>query len=229
MREYFSIAVDGPAGAGKSTIAKLVAKKLGFIYIDTGAMYRAMGLYFIRKGVSSDDERTICEKCDEIDIRIEYDNGSQLVFLNGENVSVQIREEEIGRMASAVSVYGAVRTKLVELQRGLAARENVIMDGRDIASCVLPDAQLKIYLTASVEVRARRRFEELKGKGQECDFEQIKEDIRQRDYRDMNRDISPLVKVDDAVEVDTSDMSIEEVADKIIEMFKEVSDDCQSC
>lgn len=218
---YYSIAVDGPAGAGKSTIAKRVAKELDFVYIDTGAMYRAMGLFFKRNGISSDDENTIREKCDDIDISIFYNDGQQHVVLNGEDVTGYIRTQEIGDMASAISVYSFVRAKLVRLQQKLAMSSNVIMDGRDIGSVVLPNADLKIYLTASSKERAKRRAEELEAKGLDADIEQIEREIIERDYRDMHRENSPLVCVPDAVTVDSSDMSIDEVTQKLIGLFKE--------
>ena len=192
MAKTFNIAIDGPAGAGKSTIAKKVAAKLGFIYVDTGAMYRAMALYFLRKGISRNDQASIEAALDEIEISIRYEDGAQQVILNGENVSGLIRTEEVGNMASAVSVYGPVRQKLLELQRGLAQTSDVIMDGRDIGTCVLPQAQAKIYLTASSHVRALRRYKELADKGQMCNLEEIEQDIIERDYRDMHREIAPL-------------------------------------
>ena len=211
-----SIAIDGPAGAGKSTIAKLVAEKLHIIYVDTGAMYRAMGLYFHRKGISPDDEAAICAACGEADVSIVYEGGAQQVLLNGENVTGCLRTEEAGKMASATSGYARVREKLVELQRKLAAAKSVVMDGRDIGTVVLPQADLKIYLTASVEARAKRRYLELTGKNVPCKIEEIARDIEQRDYQDMHRENSPLRKAEDALYLDSSEMSIREVADAII-------------
>ena len=211
----YSIAIDGPAGAGKSTIAKTIAKKLEFIYVDTGAMYRAMALYFIRHEIDPKDEEAINKACPDIHVSINYEDGVQQVLLNGENVNGLIRTEEVGNMASKTSKYKAVRSKLVDLQRELAAAENVVMDGRDIGTTVLPDANVKIYLTASSDARARRRYDELKAKGEECDLQKIKEDIEQRDYQDMHRDISPLKQADDAVLVDSSDMGIDEVVEAI--------------
>lgn len=216
----YNIAIDGPAGAGKSTIAKLIAKKKNYIYVDTGAMYRAMALYFIESGINSDEETKISEACKVVDVTIKHENGEQIVLLNGRNVNGLIRTEEVGKMASSTSVYKDVREKLVQLQRALAEKEDVVMDGRDIGTCVLPNADVKIYLTASSHVRAIRRTEELKAKGQECDIEVIEKDIIERDYRDMHRDISPLKQADDAILVDSSDMTIEEVADKIISLCK---------
>ena len=210
-----NIAIDGPAGAGKSTIAKLLAKQLGYVYVDTGAMYRAMAVYFSQNDINPDDENAINGAVDNIDISIEYKDGVQQVILNGENVTSLLRTEETGKMASKTSKYAAVRTKLVALQRGLAKKTDVIMDGRDIGTTVLPDAFAKIYLTASSDARARRRYDELKAKGEECDLQKIKEDIEQRDYQDMHRDISPLKQADDAVLVDSSDMGIDEVVEAI--------------
>lgn len=212
-----SIAIDGPAGAGKSTIAKLVAEKLHIVYVDTGAMYRAMGLYFHRKGISSDDEAAISTACKEVDISIVYQDGAQQVFLNGGNVTAFLRTEEAGKMASATSGYAVVRKKLVELQQKLASEGSVVMDGRDIGTVVLPRADVKIYLTASVETRANRRYLELKEKGIPCNIEEIAADIEKRDYQDMHRENSPLKRAEDAVYLDSSEMSIREVADTIID------------
>ena len=216
MSAAYNIAIDGPAGAGKSTIAKALAKKLGFVYVDTGAMYRAMGLYFDRQGIRMDDEEGISRACGDIRISIRYEDGTQRVILNGEDVSDRIRTEEVGHLASACSVYAAVRQKLLSLQRDLAASTDVIMDGRDIGTCVLPDAQTKIYLTASVEVRARRRYKELLEKGKESSLAEIEEEIRARDWRDMNREIAPLKQAEDAVYLDSSDMTIGQVIGAII-------------
>lgn len=217
----FNIAIDGPAGAGKSTIAKGVAKKLGFVYVDTGAMYRAMALYFIRKHIDAGDEQKITKACEDIHVSISYENGEQQILLNKENVNGYIRNEEVGNMASATSIYPAVRAKLLDLQRNLASTADVIMDGRDIGTCVLPDAPLKIFLTASVETRAQRRYQELKEKGQDCNYEDICKDIKERDERDMNRSIAPLKQAEDAILVDSSDMTIKEVTDTIIAFVNE--------
>lgn len=217
----FNIAIDGPAGAGKSTIAKQLAKELSFIYVDTGAMYRSMALYFMRNGIAKEDEAAISDACKTVEVSIAYENGEQQVLLNGENVSKEIRKEEVGKMASATSVYKEVRTKLVELQQKLAADKDVIMDGRDIGTCVLPNAQVKIYLTASVETRAERRYQELQEKGAACDLEVIKKDIADRDYQDMHREISPLKPAEDAILVDSSDMGIEEVVETIKNIYRE--------
>ncbi|MDD6482622.1 MAG: (d)CMP kinase [Lachnospiraceae bacterium] len=210
MKTY-NIAIDGPAGAGKSTIAKKLAADLGYIYVDTGAMYRAMAYYFLQNGIDAKDEKAIADACSTVDVTIQYQNGEQQVMLNGENVNGVIRREEVGNMASATSVYPVVRTKLVELQRQLAAKENVIMDGRDIGTVVLPDANVKIYLTASSRVRAQRRFDELTAKGNTCDIDEIEKDIIDRDYRDMHRETSPLKQAEDAVLLDTSELDIDGV------------------
>ena len=209
--KVFAVAIDGPAGAGKSTIAKELSKKLGVIYVDTGAMYRAMALFLIRQGIKSSETEEISKKCEEADISISFENGQQVVTLNGENVNGLIRTEEVGNMASASSPNPDVRKKLVALQRKLASEKSVVMDGRDIGTVVLPNAKVKIYLTASSAVRAKRRYDELTAKGESCDIEKIEADIIERDHRDMTREISPLRQADDAVLVDTSDMSIAEV------------------
>lgn len=215
-----NIAIDGPAGAGKSTIAKRLAKKLGFIYVDTGAMYRAMAYYFLQNGISPEDETAIAAACPKVDVTIAYEDSEQQVILNGSNVNGVIRTEEVGNMASATSVYPVVREKLVELQRQLAAHADVIMDGRDIGTCVLPDAQVKIYLTASSATRAKRRFDELAAKGVSCELAEIERDIIDRDYRDMHRETSPLKQAGDAVLVDSSDMDIEGVVAAITEIYE---------
>ena len=217
----YNIAVDGPAGAGKSTIAKLVAKKKGIIYVDTGAMYRAMALFMIRENVDPKDQEAIIAKCTDVNVTLGQEDDQQVVYLNGENVNGLIRTEAVGIMASTISVIGEVRAKLVEKQQALAKTTDLIMDGRDIGTVVLPNANLKIYLTASSEVRAKRRFDELTAKGQECDFAQIKADIEERDYRDMHREISPLKQADDAILVDTSYMTIDEVVEKILALAEE--------
>ena len=205
------IAIDGPAGAGKSTIAKLISREMGYIYVDTGAMYRAMAVYFSKNKVNPEDESAINEAVKNVDIKIEYQNGEQQVILNGENVTGLLRTEETGNMASKTSKYKEVRSKLVELQRELAKTTDVVMDGRDIGTTVLPDAFVKIYLTASSDARAKRRYDELVAKGEQCDLSAIKEDIEKRDYQDMHREISPLKQAEDAVLLDTSDMNIEQV------------------
>ncbi|ABX42811.1 (d)CMP kinase [Lachnoclostridium phytofermentans] len=221
-KKYLSIAIDGPAGAGKSTIARQIAKKLGYIYIDTGAMYRAMGLYFVRENISLEEEDAVIKACEQVDISIIFEQGEQQVLLNGENVNGLIRSVEAGTMASACSVKKQVREKLVELQQRLAAKENVVMDGRDIGTHVLPNADLKVYLTASTEVRAKRRYEELIRKGESVSLEEIEKSIMDRDYQDMHRDISPLSQAKDAVLVDSSAMTITEVADHILFLFSQI-------
>ena len=216
-----NIAIDGPAGAGKSTIAKKLAADLGYVYVDTGAMYRAFAYYFLSNGIASDDEAAIAKACENVDISIAYVNGEQQVLLNGENVNGVIRNEEVGNMASATSIYPVVRTKLVELQRKLAEKQDVIMDGRDIGTVVLPNANVKIYLTASSAVRAKRRFDELTAKGVECDINDIEKDIIDRDQRDMNREVSPLKQAEDAVLLDSSDLDIDGVVERMIEIIRE--------
>ena len=230
--KHFNIAIDGPAGAGKSTIARRAAGQLGFVYVDTGAMYRAMALYFLRKGINPADEEAVSRTCSEAEVSIRYQDGAQQVLLNGEDVSGQIRTEEVGKTASVVSAYMPVREKLTELQKELAARENVIMDGRDIGTCVLPQAPAKIYLTASVEVRALRRFRELTEKGEACDLEDIKKDIADRDWKDMHREHAPLKQAEDAVVVDSSQMTIDQVVEAILAVAKEkglkIAGDCEA-
>lgn len=217
----YNIAIDGPAGAGKSTIAKLIAKKKGYIYVDTGAMYRAMALYFTEQGIEADEQDKISAAAPDADVTITYEDGEQIVWLNGKNVNDLIRTEAVGKMASSSSTNKEVRKKLVELQQALAKKESVVMDGRDIGTCVLPDADVKIYLTADSHVRAVRRYEELRAKGQECDLDVIEKDIIERDYQDMHRALSPLRQAEDAVLIDSSNMTIEQVADAVIEMCKQ--------
>ena len=210
-----NIAIDGPAGAGKSTIAKKVAKNRGYIYVDTGAMYRAMALHMLRENISPDDTTAIERACETADISIKYINGEQVVLLNGENVNAFLRTEAVGNMASASSVNGKVRAKLQMLQQKLAKEADVVMDGRDIGTSVLPDADVKIYLTAGSMVRAKRRFDELTAKGEPADIVKIEADIIERDHRDMTRELNPKRQAEDAVYVDSSDMTIEEVVDCI--------------
>lgn len=220
MKTGYNVAIDGPAGAGKSTVAKRVAREKGYIYVDTGAMYRAMALYLIRKGIAPDDEARIARVCREADISIEYREGEQVVLLAGENVNAFLRTEEVGNMASYSSAVPAVRKKLVELQQDLAGKADVVMDGRDIGTVVLPDADVKIYLTASSAVRAERRYLELREKGEEADLSKIEQDIIERDYRDMHREHSPLCQAPDAVLLDSSHMSIEEVVERIVSLCR---------
>ena len=217
-----NIAIDGPAGAGKSTIAKLAAKKLEYIYVDTGAMYRAIALHCLRNGLKADDEESIVKECKNANVNIKYVDGEQRVILNGENVNAFIRTEEVSKMTSAVSVYKEVRETLLELQRSIAKENNVIMDGRDIGSNVLPNADIKIYLTASVETRAMRRYKEQIEKGFDVNIEDIKKDIIDRDYRDSHREHAPLMIAEGATVIDSSDMTIDEVADKIMELAKNI-------
>lgn len=216
-----NIAIDGPAGAGKSTIAKKVAKELSFIYVDTGAMYRAMAYYLLSQGIKVDEQEAIAEKCQGADISIEYKDGEQIVILNGENVNGVIRTEEVGNMASVSSANPKVREHLLKLQRTLAASNDVVMDGRDIGTTILPDAEVKIYLTASPETRAKRRALEYEQKGIACDINQICQDIVARDLRDMNREISPLKQAEDAVLVDSSEMGIDEVVNAILHVYRQ--------
>ena len=219
----YQIAIGGPAGAGKSTIARRVAEKKGYIYVDTGAMYRAMAYFLLMEGVNPVDTAAIEEKCQEADITIRYENGEQVVLLNGENVNAFLRTEEVGNMASHhSSANPKVRERLTALQKELARTNNVVMDGRDIGTCVLPDADVKVYLTASTGVRARRRFDELQARGVSCDIEQIEKDIASRDEEDMNRPIAPLKRAEDAVLIDSSEMSIEEVVKAILELCRDL-------
>lgn len=214
----FNIAIDGPAGAGKSTIARRVAKEKGFIYVDTGAMYRAMALYLIKKKVDGADDSAIGVCCKNADITIQYKDGEQIVLLNGEDVNGLIRTEEVGNMASVSSANPEVRKKLVELQQKLAETTDVVMDGRDIGTCVLPNANVKVYLTASSKDRANRRYKELIAKGENCNLDIIEKDIIERDHRDMTREISPLRQAEDAILIDSSNMTIDEVVDAILDL-----------
>lgn len=214
----YNVAIDGPAGAGKSTIAKLVAKEKGYIYVDTGAMYRALAVYFLEKGIDAADMEQIIAACREADVSIRYEEGIQNVYLNGENITSRLRTEEVGNMASMTSPIPEVRDRLLELQRSLAREKDVIMDGRDIGTNILPDADVKVYLTASVETRAKRRYKELAEKGMDCDYGEIAKDIQERDMRDMNRETAPLKQAEDAVLVDSSNMTIPEVVDTIVKL-----------
>ncbi|MCI9239183.1 (d)CMP kinase [Lachnospiraceae bacterium 50-23] len=216
----YNVAIDGPAGAGKSTIAKLVAKEKGFVYVDTGAMYRGLAIHFLDQGIGADEAEKITEACRGVEVTIRYEDGQQQVYVNGKNVTFRLREEAVGNMASKSSAIPAVRAKLLELQQELAKTQDVIMDGRDIGTCVLPDADVKIFLTASVDTRARRRYDELKAKGIACDLHEITEDIVERDRRDSTREIAPLKQAEDAVLLDSSDMSIAEVVAAITQLCR---------
>ena len=217
--KVYNIAIDGPAGAGKSTIAKKIAKELSFIYIDTGSMYRAIAYYLLGQGIDTKDQDKVVKAIEHVNVTIEYKDGEQQVLLNGDNVTDKLRKEEVGTMASSVAKHEAVRTKMVDLQRELAKSSNVIMDGRDIGTVVLPSADLKVFLTASSYVRAKRRYNELSEKGISCNLEEIEKDIISRDTQDMTRLISPLKQAEDAILVDTSDMTIDEVVNFIINLF----------
>ncbi len=212
----YNVAVDGPAGAGKSTVVRAAAGRMGLVYVDTGAMYRALTLFLLREKVDLTDFDAVDQASSRADITIRYENGEQVVYLNGENVNAYLRTEEVSNTTSVVSAQPRVREKIVDLQKKLAAQCDCIMEGRDIGTCVLPEADVKIYLTASSLVRAKRRFVELTAKGVVCDLKRIQEDIEERDYRDMHREISPLVRAEDAILLDTSDMSIEQVIEAVI-------------
>lgn len=216
----YNVAIDGPAGAGKSTVAKRVAKELGFVYVDTGAMYRALAIHFLKNDIKPEESEKIADACKDAEVTIGYENGVQQVYLNGENVTGMLREEVVGNMASVSSAIGAVRAQLLELQRELARTKDVVMDGRDIGTNILPNADVKVYLTASVETRAKRRFLELQEKGIPCDLNEIARDIEERDTRDMNREIAPLKQAEDAIYLDSSAMTIEEVVASIKALCK---------
>ncbi len=215
-----SIAIDGPAGAGKSTIAKLVAKEMNFIYVDTGALYRAIAYYLVTNNIDIEDEEALTKACEEISVEIKYEQDVQQVYLNNENVTAYLRTEETGNMASKSSAKAPVRAALLDLQRDMAKEYNVVMDGRDIGTNVLPNAEVKIYLTASSKERANRRYKELIEKGEQADFNKIEADIIERDERDMNRAIAPLKQAEDAILVDSSDMGIDEVVNAILSAAK---------
>ncbi|MCC6093825.1 MAG: (d)CMP kinase [Eubacterium sp.] len=217
----FQIAIDGPAGAGKSTVARAVSEELGFIYVDTGAMYRAMALYFLNRHLNTDSEDTINASLDDACIALRIIDGNQHVFLNGRDVSARIRTEEVGMIASKTSKYPENRRKMVAMQQEIARSQNVVMDGRDIGTVVLPDAQLKIYLTASVQVRAERRYQELVQRGENPDLAEIEQDIAARDDQDMHRAVAPLRQAEDAILVDSSAMTVPEVVRKIVGLARE--------
>lgn len=216
----YNVAIDGPAGAGKSTIAKLVAKEKGYIYVDTGAMYRGLAIHFLDKAIQPQETEKVIEACKDAEVTIAYEDAVQHVYLNGKDISSRLRNEEVGNMASVTSAIPEVRKKLLELQQNLAKTQNVIMDGRDIGTCVLPHADVKVYLTASVETRAKRRYQELQEKGEDCNLEEIAHDIEERDRRDMTREIAPLKQAEDAVLVDSSNMTIAEVVKTIVDLCR---------
>ena len=216
----YKIAIDGPSSAGKSTIAKMLAKELGYIYIDTGAMYRAIAYYLIENSIDYNDENKINEVLDKIDVTLDYDKDNNLyVYLNNVDISGKIRTQEVGEAASVSSQFSKVREKLVSLQRKLAEEKSCCMDGRDIASNVLPNANLKLYLNATLDCRANRRYLEEKEKGIDTTIEKVMEELKTRDYRDMHRENNPLIKVDDAIEIDTTEMTPDEVVDSILGRF----------
>ena len=221
MNKHFTIAIDGPAGAGKSSVAKEVAKELGAIYLDTGAMYRAVGLYMLRNGVDPKDSETVAARAHDAQVDIRYVDGSQHVYLCGEDVSLAIRENEVSAAASGVSAVPLVRRILVARQQEIAKEQPVVMDGRDIGTKVLPDATLKIFLTASAEERARRRFKELEAKGNPIPYDQLLQEINQRDWDDSHRAASPLTQAEDALLLDSSDMTQPHVTAKILALAKE--------
>ena len=216
----YNIAIEGPAGAGKSTIAKQVAKEKGFIYVDTGAMYRGLAVHFLQNGIDPQDTKEIEEACRNAEVTIGYEDGNQQIYLNGENITSRLRQEEVGNMASKSSAVPKVREKLLDLQRTLAAEKDVVMDGRDIGTNVLPRADVKVFLTADARTRAKRRYDELTAKGISCNLDEIESDIRERDERDMNRETAPLKQAEDAVLIDSSHMSIPEVVSKILSLCK---------
>ncbi len=217
----FNIAIDGPAGAGKSTIARRTAQELSFIYVDTGALYRALAVFLVDEGVSPEDTEKVKGAVKSVKVSIAYENGEQQVLVNGKNVTDRLRAESVGNMASTISAIPAVRAALLDLQRDLAKAHDVLMDGRDIGTNVLPDAELKIYLTASVETRAERRYRDLQEKGMEKPLSEIKKEIEERDHRDMTRAIAPLKQAEDAVYLDTSHMNIDEVVEAIRKLYRE--------
>lgn len=215
-----NVAIDGPAGAGKSTVARAAAKELGYIYVDTGALYRAVGLNALRIGVETTDAVKVAETLDSISVELKFVDGEQQVLLNGENVSSEIRTPDASMAASNVSAIPAVRAFLFDLQRDIAKKNNCIMDGRDIGTVVLPDAQVKFFLTASPEIRAKRRYDELIEKGSDVDYDDVLADLIKRDYNDSHREVAPLKPAEDGVTVDTSGLTLEESIDKIIETVR---------
>ena len=220
MKKTIRIALDGPSGSGKSTIAKKLSEKLDILYLDTGAMYRACALKALSLGVDTFDEKGVSGFIDDIDLVIRYENGSQITVLDGENVSERIREPHVSMAASNISSLKCVRLKMVEMQRKIASEMSCVLDGRDIGSFVLPDADYKFYITASADVRADRRYKELTLKGHKVDFDELKKEIEQRDYNDKHRDFAPLVKAEDAIYIDTSYMNVDQVVSKVLSYIK---------
>lgn len=219
-----NIAIDGPAGAGKSTAAKLIAKELGFIYIDTGALYRAVGVAVMRKGFATNDAAAVISVLPEVELSLSFVDGEQRVFLNGEDVSREIRLNEASMAASNVSAIPEVRSFLLDMQKKFARENNCLMDGRDIGTVILPDAQLKVFLTASAEIRADRRYKELIEKGTPKDYDALLEEIKIRDYNDSHRAVAPLKPADDAIIIDSSDMTLSEVVEKVVSLVKEIKE-----
>ena len=215
-----SIALDGPSGSGKSTVAKFLSKKMNILYLDTGAMYRACAVKALKMGIDTLDEEKVKTFIGDIDIEIKYADGTQKTFLDGEDVSEKIREPQVSMAASNISSLKCVRLKMVEMQREIAEKMSCVLDGRDIGSYVLPNAKYKFYITASVDVRAKRRYDELKAKGHDVNFNELQKEIEQRDYNDSHRDFAPLTRAEDAILIDTSDMSIEEVVNKVYSFIK---------
>lgn len=220
-KKGFAITIDGPSGTGKSTAARAIAAELGFIYVDSGAMYRAVGLYCLENNINLNDEKEIGAVLDNIDISITYKNGKQIIYLNGENCTTKIRTQEIASAASAVAKIGVVREKLVAMQRRMSESKKIVMDGRDIGTHVLPDAQVKFYIDAKSDERAIRRCHELEEKGEKADFQKIKEEIEKRDFEDKNRKLSPLKKAKDAIEIDTTSLNAEQVSSLMVRIIKE--------
>jgi len=216
----YNVAIDGPSGAGKSTAAKLVAKEKGYVYVDTGAMYRALAVHFLENGIDAGDTPAVVSAVQNADVKIQYESGIQQVYLNGRNVTARLREETVGNMASKTAGIPEVRARLLKLQQDLAREEDVVMDGRDIGTCVLPDADVKVFLTASTQARAKRRYEELIEKGVYCKLEEIEKDIEERDLRDTTRETAPLRQAEDAVSIDSSNMTIDEVVAAIVSLCK---------
>ncbi len=221
MKEIINVAIDGPAGAGKSTVARAAAARLGFIYVDTGALYRAVGVNALEKGISTEDKKAVAASLDTVKVELAFENGVQKVLLNGRDVSVEIRTPAASMAASDVSAVPEVRSFLFDLQRNIAAENSCIMDGRDIGTVVLPDAKVKIFLTASPEIRADRRYKELKAKGSDVEFKDVLEDLIKRDYNDSHREIAPLKPADDGIIIDTSELDFEASVNAIISAVKE--------